>query len=64
MLETKSKATTIRPPMIFNRKVRKTRQKPTLEQQLKAIDDLSKLLTDEEKEIFGKIMDKLENKDD
>ena len=61
MLGTKSKATKTKTPMIFNRKIRRTHSKPTLEQQLKAIDDLSNSLTIEEKREFIKIMDEMEN---
>ena len=61
MLGTKSKATKIGTPRIFNRKIRRTHSKPTLEQQLKAIDDLSNSLTIEEKKEFIKIMDEMEN---
>ena len=63
MLQAKTLKTTKR-FSAFKRKTRRERQEPTLEQQLKAIDDLSNMLTDEEKEIFGKIMDEMENKND
>ena len=64
MLETQSKIKKNNHSMIFTRKMGRTHSKPTLEQQLKAIDDLSNSLTIEEKREFIKVMDEMENKND
>lgn len=63
MLQAKTLKAMKRRP-VYRRELKRVRPAPTLEQQLKAIDDLSNMLTDEEKEIFGKIMDEMENKND
>lgn len=45
---------------VLNRKFKKKNSTYTLEQQLQAIDALSNLLTTEEKEVFSKVMDEIE----
>ena len=45
---------------VLNRKFKKKNPTYTLEQQLQAIDDLSALLTTEEKKVFSKVMDEIE----
>ena len=45
---------------VFRRELKRVRTEPTLEQQIQAIKDLGNLLTEEEREVFSKVMNDIE----
>ena len=53
-------ANTSKQHLVLNQKFKKKFPKHTLAQQLQAVDALSNLLTKEEKEVFSKVMDEIE----